>query len=75
MGKAFIFIFKPKRSNLERPPRDGLPVLMMADQKGVKMRYCGRQKNGKALLLTDDEIINNALEQEKAGGKTALCFL
>lgn len=30
------------------------------------MRYCGRQKNGKALLLTDNEIINNALEQEKA---------
>lgn len=30
------------------------------------MRYCGRQKNGKALLLTDDKIINNALEQEKA---------
>ena len=28
------------------------------------MRYCGRQKSGKALLLTDDEIINNALEQE-----------
>lgn len=66
MGKAFIFIFKPKRSNVERPPWNGLPVLMMADQKGVKMRYCGRQKNGKALLLTDDEIINNALEQEKA---------
>ena len=65
MGKAFIFIFKPKRSNLERPPRDGLPVLMMADQKGVKMRYCGRQKNGKALLLTDDEIINHALKQKR----------
>ena len=25
---------QPKRSALERPPRDGLPVLMMADQKG-----------------------------------------
>lgn len=36
MGKAFIFIFKPKRSNVERPPRNGLPVLMMADQKGRK---------------------------------------
>lgn len=24
------------------------------------MRYCGRQKNGKALLLTDNEIINHA---------------
>lgn len=30
------------------------------------MRYCGRQKSGKALLLSDDEIISNALEQEKA---------
>lgn len=38
MGKAFIFIFKPKRSNVERPPRNGLPVLMMADQKGRNMR-------------------------------------
>ena len=26
--------FKPKRSALERQPRDGLPALMMADQKG-----------------------------------------
>lgn len=74
MGKAFIFIFKPKRSNVERPPWNGLPVLMMADQKGVKMRYCGRQKNGKALLLTDDEIINNALEQEKSGIKPHYAF-
>lgn len=30
------------------------------------MRYCGRQKSGKALLLSDDEIISNALEQEKS---------
>ena len=29
---------KPKRSS-ERPPRDGLPVLTMADQKGKDMRY------------------------------------
>lgn len=27
---------KPKRSTSERPPRDGLPVLMMAEQKGKK---------------------------------------
>lgn len=39
-----------------------------------KMRYCGRQKNGKALLLTDDEIINNALEQEKSGVKPHYAF-
>ena len=38
------------------------------------MRYCGRQKNGKALLLTDNEIINNALEQEKSGIKPHYCF-
>ena len=37
-GTAFIFIFKPKRSDLERQPWDGLPALMMADQKGKKMR-------------------------------------
>lgn len=38
------------------------------------MRYCGRQNNGKALLLTDDEIINNALEQEKSGIKPHYAF-
>lgn len=38
------------------------------------MRYCGRQKNGKVLLLTDDEIINNALEQEKSGIKPHYAF-
>lgn len=30
---------KPKRSALERPPWDGRPVLMMADQKGEKMIF------------------------------------
>lgn len=34
---------------LERPPRDGLPVLMMADQKGKNMKYTikisGKQYN------------------------------
>lgn len=29
------------------------------------MKFCGHLKNGAQLLLTDDEIINNALEQEK----------
>lgn len=38
------------------------------------MGYCGRQKSGKALLLTDDEIINNALEQEKSSIKPHYCF-
>lgn len=38
------------------------------------MRYCGRLKSGKALLLTDDEIINNALEQEKSGIKPHYAF-
>ena len=38
------------------------------------MRYCGRQKSGKALLLTDVEIISNALEQEKAGIKPHYAF-
>ena len=38
------------------------------------MRYCGRQKSGKALLLTDDEIISNALEQEKSGIKPHYAF-
>lgn len=28
---------QPKRSGVERPPWDGLPVLKMADQKGEKM--------------------------------------
>ena len=32
------FSNKPKRSVLERPPRDGLPVLMMTDQKGKYMK-------------------------------------
>lgn len=39
------------------------------------MRYCGRQKSGKALLLTDNEIINNALKQEKAGIKPHYAFM
>lgn len=28
------------------------------------MRFCGHLKDGTQLLLTDDEIINNALKQE-----------
>lgn len=38
------------------------------------MIYCGRQKSRKALLLSDDEIISNALEQEKSGIKPHYAF-
>ena len=39
-GDVFeICIAQPKRSDLERQPRDGLPALMMADQKG---NTCGK---------------------------------
>lgn len=38
------------------------------------MRFCGHLKDGTQLLLTDDEIINNALEQEKQGIKPHYCF-
>lgn len=38
------------------------------------MRFCGHLKDGTQLLLADDEIINNALEQEKSGIKPHYCF-
>ena len=38
------------------------------------MRFCGHLKDGTQLLLTDDEIINNALEQEKQGIKPHYAF-
>ena len=38
------------------------------------MRFCGHLKNGEQLLLSDDEIINNALEQEKQGIKPHYAF-
>lgn len=38
------------------------------------MRFCGHLKNGAQLLLSDDEIINNALEQEKSGIKPHYAF-
>ena len=31
------------------------------------MRFCGRKANGELLYLSDEEIIANALEQEKQG--------
>lgn len=39
------------------------------------MRFCGHLKDGTQLLLTDDEIINNALKQEKQGIKPHYCFM
>lgn len=30
-------------------------------------RFCGHKKDGSQLILTDAEIINNALEQEQEG--------
>lgn len=51
MGKAFIFIFKPKRSNVERPPRNGLPVLMMADQKGRKNEILRTTEKRKSVAI------------------------
>ena len=38
------------------------------------MKFCGHLKNGAQLLLADDEIINNALEQEKSGIKPHYAF-
>ena len=38
------------------------------------MRFCGHLKNGAQLLLSDDEIINNAIEQEKSGIKPHYAF-
>ena len=38
------------------------------------MRFCGHLKNGAQLLLSDDEIINNAVEQEKSGIKPHYAF-
>lgn len=51
MGKAFIFIFKPKRSNVERPPWNGLPVLMMADQKGRKNKILRTTEKRKSVVI------------------------
>ncbi len=38
------------------------------------MRFCGHLKDGSQLLLSDDEIIKNALEQEKQGVKPHYAF-
>lgn len=46
---------KPKRSS-ERPPRDGLPVLMMADQKGKFMRTY--EQDLRELNITVEEFDN-----------------
>lgn len=39
---------KPKRSRLERPPRDGLPVLMRQTRKDIKMNNANIMKILKA---------------------------
>lgn len=51
MGKAFIFIFEPRRSNVERPPWNGLPVLMMADQKGRKNEILRTTEKRKSVVI------------------------
>lgn len=38
------------------------------------MRFCGRKKDGTPLLLTDKEIVENALEQERQGIKPHYSF-
>lgn len=38
------------------------------------MRFCGYKKDGSQLLLTDAEIIQNALDQEKEGVKPHYAF-
>lgn len=52
-----------------RPVRDNIKNMEVEN-----MRFCGHLKDGTQLLLTDDEIINNALEQEKSGIKPHYCF-
>lgn len=38
------------------------------------MRFCGKKKDGTPLLLTDEKIIENALEQERQGIKPHYAF-
>ena len=38
------------------------------------MRFCGYKKDGSQLILSDAEIIENALEQEKDGVKPHYAF-
>ena len=40
----------------------------------LKKRFCGYKKDGAQLMLSDDEIINNAIEQEKSGIKPHYAF-
>ena len=46
--------FKPKRSNLERQPRNGRPALMMADQKGNDMTVAERKVNIEDLISFEE---------------------
>lgn len=52
---------------MERPPRDGLPVLMMVDQKGKSMKnYILHAKSGN-ILISEADAIAEARKQEKSG--------
>ena len=45
---------QPKCSDLERQPRDGLPALMMADQKGNYMTVAERKINTEDLISFEE---------------------
>ena len=40
----------------------------------LEKRFCGYKKDGSQLILSDAEIIENALEQEKSGIKPHYAF-
>ena len=46
--------YKPKRSALERQPWNGLPALMMADQKGNDMTVAERKVNIEDLISFEE---------------------
>lgn len=49
---------------MERPPRDGLPVLMMADQKGKNHMIIGELENGKKCVYDLPSNIKTAEEMQ-----------
>ncbi len=61
---------KPKRSS-ERPPRDGLPVPMMADQKGKDMTYT---KHGLKISLEELRRILEHVENRAEYGNMEHCI-
>lgn len=82
--KAFPHLAKNIENCLNQPPQrmpaGSLPAAVFPLRDNIKnmeienMRFCGHLKDGTQLLLTDDEIINNALKQEKQGIKPHYCF-